>query len=291
VVGQSGELAPADKRLYALRDVTGTVDSIPLIASSIMSKKLAGGALGIVLDVKVGSGALMKTKEDCLLLARAMMDIGHRSGRRMAALITGMDEPLGSHVGNALEVREAIDTLTGRAQGPLLTVSLALGARMLMLGGQAGDEEAAEALLLKALEEGRGLKKFRDMIQAQGGDARVCEEPDRLPWAEMTTPVLAPRAGFLAAMDTEKAGLAAQMLGAGRLRKEDVIDPAAGFILCKRIGDKVKAGETIAVLHHQRSAPFERAGKMLQEALQFSDTKPAKKALIRARIAPDGKET
>lgn len=173
VVGQSGELAPADKRLYALRDVTGTVDSIPLIASSIMSKKLAGGAQGIVLDVKLGSGALMKTMEECMALARAMCDIGKRAGRKMAALVTGMDEPLGSHVGNALEVKEAIDTLAGRVQGPLLFVSLALGAQMLLLGGQAGNEKEALAMLQNALADGSGLEKLKQMITAQGGDARV----------------------------------------------------------------------------------------------------------------------
>ncbi len=291
VVGQSGELAPADKRLYALRDVTGTVDSIPLIASSIMSKKLAGGAQGIVLDVKVGSGALMKTEEDCLTLARAMADIGRRAGRRMAALITGMDEPLGSQVGNALEVEEAVDTLAGKAGGPLLTVSLALGAQMLLLSGIAKDEAEAESLLNQALASGRGLQKLEEMIRAQGGDAGVCRDTGRLPQAEVKTTVPAPRGGYLSGMDTELAGLAAQALGAGRMRKDDVIDPSAGYILLKRIGDRVEEGETMAVLHHSRTAPLKRAERMLLDAMQFSDTAPPIKPLIRARIAPDGKET
>ncbi|HUM61009.1 MAG TPA: thymidine phosphorylase, partial [Clostridia bacterium] len=188
VVGQTGELAPADKRLYSLRDVTSTVDSIALIASSIMSKKLAGGARGIVLDVKLGSGALMKTMEDTLALARLMCAIGRHNGRQMAALITGMDEPLGSQVGNALEVEEAIRVLSGQVTGPLLTVSLALGAQMLVLGGNAPDEQAARMMLEAALREGRGLDRSRRMIAAQGGDARVCHNPGLLPQAAVKTP-------------------------------------------------------------------------------------------------------
>ncbi len=290
VVGQSGELAPADKRLYALRDVTSTVDSIPLIASSIMSKKLAGGAMGIVLDVKLGSGALMKTMEDCLDLARAMCDIGRRSGRQMAALITSMDEPLGSHVGNALEVKEAIDTLSGRVKGPLLEVSLALGARMLQLGGVADSGEEAMDLLQSALESGRGLLKFKEMIKAQGGDERVCEDTSRLPQAQMTTELLSVQDGYLSLINTEQAGLAAQALGAGRIKKDDVIDPSAGYILKKRIGDEVKAGEVLAVLHHSPTAPFRQAENMLKEALTITKDKPASLKLIRAQILPDGKE-
>ena len=291
VVGQSGELAPADKRLYSLRDVTSTVDSIALIASSIMSKKLAGGARGIVLDVKLGSGALMKTMEDTLALARLMCAIGRHNGRQMAALITGMDEPLGSQVGNALEVEEAIDTLAGRAKGPLLEVSLALGAQMLMLGGIAGDEGTAEALLIKALEEGRGLEKLAEMIQAQGGDARVCEDTRRLPRAARETPVTSPADGYLGGMDTEQAGMAAQVLGAGRARKEDRIDPSAGYILCRRVGDRVTRGETLALLRHAPDAPAGKAAEMLLGAMRFSRTPPQPLPLIRARIAPDGKET
>lgn len=291
VVGQSKELAPADKRLYALRDVTSTVDSIPLIASSIMSKKLAGGAKGIVLDVKVGSGALMKTLEDCLALARAMADIGRRAGRNVAALITGMDEPLGSHVGNALEVKEAIDTLAGRSRGPLLEVSLALGAQMLLLGGVAQDGESALRMLETALKEGKGLERLRLMIRAQGGDERVCDDTGLLPQAEAATPVLSPKSGYLARMDAEQAGLAAQVLGAGRLTKEDVIDPAAGYILYRRVGDYFREGEPFAELRHAKKAPRMEAARMLRDSLRFSDDPPQIPPLIRARIAPDGKET
>lgn len=291
VVGQTGELAPADKRLYALRDVTSTVDSIPLIASSVMSKKLAGGAQGIVLDVKLGSGALMKTREDCLLLARAMCDIGRRAGREMAALITSMDEPLGSHVGNALEVKEAIDTLAGRVTGPLLTVSLALGAQMLLAGGQAGTEEEALSLLQEALDSGRGLQKFKEMILAQGGDAAVCDDTGRLPQSGMKTEIRAGQSGFIGSMKTEQLGLAAQALGAGRLRKEDQLDYAAGYILMKRIGDPVKQGEVMAVMHHEAGAPYEKAAAMLQDAILITQDRPPKPTLIHAMIARDGKET
>ncbi len=290
VVGQTGELAPADKRLYALRDVTSTVDSIPLIASSIMSKKLAGGAMGIVLDVKLGTGALMKTMEDCLALARAMCDIGKRAGRQMAAFITAMDEPLGSHVGNALEVKEAIDTLKGQVKGPLLTVSLALGAQMLVLGGQAKTQEEGQKLLETALKDGSGLQKLKEMIIAQGGDGRVCEDTGLLPQAQVKTDLLAEEDGYLSLMDTEKAGLAAQVLGAGRMKKDDVIDPSAGYILRKRLGEKVQKGEVLAQLHHSQSAPVQTAENMLREALVFSDKKPEPIKLIRAQILPDGKE-
>lgn len=290
VVGQTGELAPADKRLYSLRDVTSTVDSIPLIASSIMSKKLAGGAQGIVLDVKLGSGALMKTMDDCLALAHAMADIGRRQGRQMAALITGMDEPLGSHVGNALEVQEAIDTLSGRVTGPLLEVSLALGTQMLLLGGVASSTEEAEGMLKSALADGRGLAKFQEMIIAQGGEGRVCEDTSLLPQAERSTPLLSPQDGYLHAINTEQAGLAAQRLGAGRVRRDDVIDPAAGFVLHKRIGDRVTKSETIAILYHAAKAPHTEALALLSDALQYAQTKPTKSPLIRARITPDGKE-
>ncbi|MGI6235405.1 MAG: thymidine phosphorylase [Christensenellales bacterium] len=291
VVGQTGELAPADKRLYALRDVTSTVDSIPLIASSVMSKKLAGGAKGIVLDVKLGTGALMKTKEDSLALARAMCDIGRRAGREMAALLTSMDEPLGSHVGNALEVKEAIDTLADRVKGPLLEVSLALGAQMLLAGGQAQTEAEARAMLEKALADGSGLDKFKQMITAQGGDARVCDDTSLLPQASMKTEIKSQQEGYICGMKTEQLGLAAQILGAGRLRKEDVIDYAAGYILKKRIGDFVNKGEVIAVLHHEATAPYEKAAAMLTDALLFSKDQPQKQALIHAMIARDGKET
>ncbi len=291
VVGQTGELAPADKRLYALRDVTGTVDSIPLIASSIMSKKLAGGAESIVLDVKCGSGALMKTLEDSRLLARAMVDIGRRSGRHVSALITRMDEPLGSHVGNALEVKEAIDILAGRTAGPLLQVALALGSEMLVLSGLAENAALAEERLREALRSGRGLDKLAQMITAQGGDARVCRDTGLLPQARQVKPVPAPAPGYLSAVDTQQAGEAARLLGAGRRQKDDVIDPAVGYIVLKRLGDRAEAGEPVALLHYNDRGLAEQAEAMLLSSLTLSPEKPTPLPWLLARIGQDGKDS
>ena len=263
VIGQSRNMAPADKALYALRDVTATVDSLPLIASSIMSKKLASGAGAIVLDVKTGSGAIMQTLEDSIGLARAMVDIGTLTGRSTVAVVTGMAEPLGSHVGNALEVKEAIDILAGRAKGPLLEVSLVLGSHMLIAAGRTSTLAEAETLLRDALQSGAGLKKLREMVEAQGGDGRVCEDVSLLPNAKVVRPVLAMQSGFVTAMDTDQLGYCAQRMGAGRVRKEDNIDPAVGFVLQKRIGDKVERGEPLAILH----ARDEDSAKAAEEAL------------------------
>lgn len=291
VVGQTGELAPADKRLYALRDVTGTVDSIPLIASSIMSKKLAGGAQAIVLDVKCGSGALMKAREDSLLLARAMVDIGRRNGRRMSALITRMDEPLGRLVGNALEVREAIEILSGHVQGPLLKVALALGSRMLMLSGLADSAGQAEEALKKALQEGRGLLKLAQMIAAQGGDARVCEDTGLLPQAKHQKDLLAPASGWFSRMDTQQAGEAARMLGAGRWQKDDVIDPAVGYMMLKRLGDRVEAGEAMARLFYNDHTLLMQAEAALTGSFTLSPEPFSPAPWILAHIDQNGKET
>jgi len=269
VAGQSAQLAPADKRLYALRDVTSTVDSIPLIASSIMSKKLASGAQGIVLDVKTGDGALMKTFEDCLKLAQAMVDIGSRAGRRVTALITGMEEPLGSHVGNALEVKEAIDVLSGRTQGPLLQVSLMLGAQMLLLSGLAADAQEAEQKLRGALISGAGLRKLRQMIEAQGGDGLVTQDLSRLPQAKVQLPLHTDEAGYLERVDTTRIGLIAQSLGAGRLQVDDVIDPSVGLVLMKRIGDQVRAGDLLGVIHASDNISAQRAAQALRLALHI----------------------
>ena len=269
VAGQSARLAPADKRLYALRDVTSTVDSIPLIASSIMSKKLASGAQGIVLDVKTGDGALMKTFEDCLKLAQAMVDIGTRAGRRVTALITGMEEPLGSHVGNALEVREAIDVLSGRTEGPLLQISLMLGAQMLLMSGLAADAQEAGKKLRGALADGGGLDKLSKMIQAQGGDSLVTQDTGRLPQANVQMPLYAFDTGYLQRVDTTRIGLIAQALGAGRLHKDDVIDPSVGLVLMKRIGDQVKPGDTLGVIHAKDNDSAGSAAQALRQALHI----------------------
>ena len=283
VTGQSAELAPADKTLYALRDTTSTVDSLPLIASSIMSKKLASGAQGIVLDVKVGSGAIMPTYEGSLELARAMVEIGTRAGRHVSALLTGMDEPLGSHVGNRLEVKEAIDILRGESAGPLLTVSLRLGAQLLIASGIADTPEAGEALLEKALADGSGLEKLRQMIAAQGGDASVCDHPEVLAEAPVVRDVAAPRAGYIAHMDTAKLGYASQELGAGRKRKTDAIDPRVGFIMRCRVGDHLAAGAPLCTVYAAKEADFEKAQAMILDAITMSDT-PAEKENPTGRV-------
>ena len=288
VVGQSAQLAPADKRLYALRDVTSTVDAVPLIASSILSKKFASGARAIVLDVKYGSGAIMDSMEGTLALARAMVDIGTQAGRQVTAVISSMEEPLGTHIGNALEVKEAIDILSGRAGGDLKKVSLFLGAQMLVASAVCPDEETALNKLSMALDSGAGLNKLQEMIRAQGGDDRVCEDLSLLPQAPFKIPVPAQGSGFLARMDTAALGRAAQGLGAGRLRKEDVIDPAVGIVMQKRIGDRVNAGEPLAVLHARTKDSAAAAALAVQKAITLSDIPAERPRLIDAVITQSG---
>ncbi|MCI6375576.1 MAG: thymidine phosphorylase [Clostridiales bacterium] len=286
VIGQTHDLCPADKALYALRDVTGTVDSVPLIASSIVSKKLASGAGAIVLDVKTGSGALMHTLEDSVTLARAMVDIGEQAGRPILALVTGMDQPLGTHVGNALEVKEAIDILAGRAGGDLLTVSLELGARMLVAAGIAADVADGKARMTEALEGGSGLDRLRQMIVAQGGDARVCDDVSLLPQARHIIDVPAPRDGYVARMDTTAIGYCAQDLGAGRKKKTDAIDPAVGLVMRVRLGDAVRAGEPLATLYINKPELAQEAAERLQSAIVIEEEKPELPPLIYAAVAP-----
>ena len=288
VIGQTHDLCPADKALYALRDVTGTVDSIPLIASSIVSKKLASGAGAIVLDVKTGSGALMHTVEDSIALAKAMVDIGTHAGRPILALVTGMDQPLGTHVGNALEVKEAIDILAGRAQGDLLTVSLELGSRMLIASGIARDVEDGKARMMQALDSGAGLAKLKEMIIAQGGDGRVCDDVDYLPHAAYKISVPALASGYVARMDTAAIGRCAQALGAGRQKKTDVIDPAVGLVMDVRLGDKVKAGDSLATLYLNRRELANEAVVSMQRAITMTEEKPELPPLIHAAVSREG---
>ena len=291
VIGQTGDLVPADKRLYALRDVTGTVDSVPLIASSILSKKLAAGAHAIVLDVKTGSGALMQTLKDSIELAQAMVRIGTLAGRPILAMVTGMDQPLGTHVGNALEVKEAIDILSGRADdrsADLREVSLLLGGQMLLAAGVAASRDEARRLLEQALQSGAGLDKLREMIAAQGGDACVCDDTGLLPRARYILPVPALRDGYICSMDTTGIGYAAQGLGAGRARKTDVIDPAVGLVMAARIGDPVRAGEPIAHIHANDEARGRAAVARMQQLVQLSDAQPQKPPLILAEVTPQG---
>lgn len=249
IAGQTANLVPADKKIYALRDVTATVDSVPLIAASVMSKKIAGGSDAIVLDVKTGRGAFMKTLEASRDLAQTMVNIGNTVGRRTMAVISDMDQPLGFAVGNALEVREALDTLRGEGPPDLRELCLVLGSQMLLLAGIAKTGEQARARLEGALERREALAKFKDMIKAQGGDLLLVDDPTRLPTAPVVVPVASPASGSVESIEAEAIGLAAMALGAGRATKEDVIDPAVGVVLRKKVGDAVREGEAMADVH------------------------------------------
>ncbi|NEN82156.1 pyrimidine-nucleoside phosphorylase [Paenibacillus elgii] len=290
VVGQTGNLTPADKKLYGLRDVTATVESIPLIASSIMSKKIASGADAIVLDVKTGRGAFMKSLDDSIKLAQAMVDIGTEVGRETVAVITNMDEPLGPSIGNSLEVLEAIDTLSGRGPAELTEICLELAAHMVRLGGKADGEAEAKELVTRLLDNGEALAKLKQFIAAQGGDAYVAEDPARLPQAAHRVDVPAPEEGYVAAIDAEALGITAMLLGAGRATKEDKIDLAVGIKLFKRVGDPVKKGEPLAELYINREDSAETAEMMQRTAAAFKiASAPAEKLkLIYAVITKDG---
>ncbi|WP_088833484.1 pyrimidine-nucleoside phosphorylase [Paenibacillus tyrfis] len=290
VVGQTGNLTPADKKLYGLRDVTATVESIPLIASSIMSKKIASGADAIVLDVKTGRGAFMKSLDDSIKLAQAMVDIGTEVGRETVAVITNMDEPLGPSIGNSLEVLEAIDTLSGRGPAELTEICLELAAHMVRLGGKADGEAEAKELVTRLLDNGEALAKLKQFIAAQEGDSRVAEDPARLPQAARRVDVPAPEEGYVAAIDAEALGITAMLLGAGRATKEDKIDLAVGIKLFKRVGDPVKKGEPLAELYINREDSAETAEMMQRTAAAFTiASSPAEKLkLIYAVITKDG---
>lgn len=279
VVGQSGNLAPADKKLYALRDVTGTVDSIPLIAASIMSKKIAAGADGIVLDVKCGSGAFMKTPEDAATLAREMVEIGWACGRKMAAVITNMDIPLGNFVGNGLEVAEAVAVLRGQGPEDLKEVCLTLVSQMLTLAGK-GTEEECRILAEKAIADGSAFQKLKEMVKAQGGDDSVLEHPECLYEKAQVFAVKAPAGGWVQKMDAEGIGRASMLLGAGRETKEDLIDPAAGIVLLKKTGQPVREGETLAKLYTNRPDRVKAAEKTLLESCIIGEKAPEKLPLV-----------
>ena len=283
VMGQTMRLCPADKMLYALRDVTATVESIPLIASSIMSKKLAAGAQIIVLDVKTGSGAFMTNASDAKALAKAMVSIGQMAGRKTAALITDMSQPLGLAVGNALEVIEAIDVLAGRAAGNLLTVSLALASQMLILAGIAPDDDSAKTMLYDVLHSGRALTKLGDIIAAQGGDRRVIHDTSLMPRARIVAPLCSCVDGVLSATDCKGLGEAAGILGAGRITKDDAIDPAVGFIIKKRIGDAISKGDVLFEIHaNDETKQKEAADKLMSCLTLASQSQPP--LLIHGRI-------
>ena len=249
IIGQSMDLAPADKYLYALRDVTATVDSIPLIASSIMSKKIAAGADAIVLDVKFGAGAFMKTLEDARELAQAMVEIGHDAGRETVAFLTDMNQPLGLSIGNALEVKEAIETLKGKGPKDLEELVLQLASQMVVLAKKANTLEEAYAALQIQLKSGKALEKLKEFVKMQGGDVEQINHPDSLPTAKKIIPVKAIKAGYIKEIDALSIGIAAMNLGAGRATKEDAIDMAVGIVLNKKVADKVEEGDTLAYIH------------------------------------------
>lgn len=286
VVGQTGKLAPADKKLYALRDVTATIDSIPLIASSIMSKKLAAGADCILLDVKTGSGAFMKTLDSSRELARAMVDIGNGAGRQCAALITDMDIPLGNAIGNALEVREAIDVLKGGGPEDLVEVSVALAAALLRLASRLepdkfpNSEEESLALVHEKLANRDALKLFGAMVASQGGNDGIIEDVSLLPHAEVILELRADSCGYITEMNSEAVGTACVMLGAGRLTKDDKIDHSAGIVLRKKAGDWVEAGEVIAEIHAKNEEQAVNGINMLREITKTAKTPPEPRRLI-----------
>jgi pyrimidine-nucleoside phosphorylase len=270
VMGQSGNLTPADKKLYALRDVTGTVNSIPLIASSIMSKKIAAGADAIVLDVKTGSGAFMKTEEDSEKLAHAMVKIGNNVGRNTMAIISDMSQPLGFAIGNALEVKEAIDTLKGNGPEDLTELVLTLGSQMVVLSKKAKTLEEAREKLLESIKNGKALEKFKTFLKNQGGDEAVVDNPEKLPQAKYKIPVPAKRSGFVSNMVADQIGIAAMLLGAGRATKEDKIDLAVGLVLNKKVGDKVEKGESLMTIYSNRE-DVEDVKKKIYENIEISD--------------------
>ena len=279
VTGQSGNMCPADKKLYALRDVTATVDSIPLIASSIMSKKLADGSDCILLDVKTGSGSFMKTLDDSRLLARTMVEIGRGAGVKTAALITNMDAPLGKAVGNSLEVIESVDILKGNTSGDLWTVCRELSCRMLMLAG-IGDREKCAELVDEAVKGGEALRCFEMMVKSQGGDVSYIEDTSKFEKASFSREVYAPADGYITHMDSENIGLTAVLLGAGREKKEDNIDPAAGIVISAKTGDFVKHGELLATLFSNDKSRLDGAETRYLSAVSIGAQKPAAQPMI-----------
>ncbi|MBN1371614.1 MAG: thymidine phosphorylase [Anaerolineaceae bacterium] len=271
LTGQSGDLAPADGKLYALRDVTGTVPSTPLIASSVMSKKIAGGAQAIVLDVKVGLGAFMETVEDARKLSELMVAIGKLSGRKVVALLSDMNQPLGQAVGNALELREAIDTLHGGGPADFREHCLVVASHMLRLGNKAASLEEARQMAEAAICDGRGWGKFRELVEAQGGDVSAVDEPERLPKAAYVMEMRAEKAGWLAQVNARVVGETSVTLGAGRAQKSDAIDHGVGILVHQKVGERLEAGETLFTIHARNQAEAEQAKEALGQALAWSE--------------------
>lgn len=289
LVGQSGDLVPADKKLYALRDVTATVDSIPLIASSIMSKKIAAGADKILLDVKCGSGAFMKTPDDAVALAQAMVDIGEEVGRTTVALITNMNSPLGCAVGNSLEVMEAVDVLKGTAPRDITETCVELAANMLVLA-ERGDLSTCRSLVRQQIENREGLAKFRQVVEAQGGDARVLDDYGLFKQPRLVREVRSDRAGWITETNTELVGTASCLLGAGRLTKSDAVDPSAGIVLARKTGDAVERGDLLATLFSDDEQRLYDGERAFRKALVMGDEQPAEVPHFFARVSAAGVE-
>jgi pyrimidine-nucleoside phosphorylase len=280
MIGQTAEIAPADRKLYALRDVTGTVESPYLICASIMSKKLAEGIDALVLDVKTGSGAFMKNEKDAAFLAELMVETGERMGKQVVVLITDMDQPLGLMIGNALEVLECIEILRGKGPDDLRELCLELAGWMLYLGGASKSVAEGKAESAKLVASGAALEKFRRMIKLQGGDAGVIDDPGKLPRARHTLQVIGAKSGFVTAMQCERIGTACVILGGGREKKEDSVDPAVGIVLHKKVGDRIAAGEPLATIHYNDGAKGQRARQLIESSIEIAAAAPAKRPLV-----------
>jgi pyrimidine-nucleoside phosphorylase len=285
LIGQTSQIAPADKKLYALRDVTGTVESIPLISASIMSKKIAEGINALVLDVKSGSGAFMKTEAESRRLAQSLVSIGNASGVRTEAVITAMDAPLGNAVGNALEIVECLEVLKGRGPADLIEISLELAARMLVLGGITADTADARRRVARSIESGDGLERFGQIIEAQGGDRHVVDDYQRLPHVKECRRVTASRAGFLARLDAELIGRASVALGAGRNRVEDPVDFAVGIVVKAKPGDRLAQGDPILELHYRDNQTLDAALALVSPAIGIEDQRPAPRPLLLGEVS------
>lgn len=285
IMGQTADLAPADKKLYALRDVTATVDNMSLIASSIMSKKLASGADAIVLDVKTGSGAFMKEEKDSFALAKEMVRIGKGAGKKCVAVVSDMDQPLGCAVGNALEVKEAIETLQGKGPADFMELCMTLGTRMMILGKKAKIEKTARERLLAVIKNGSALRKLAEFVEAQGGDAAAVYDTSLLPKASLEKEIKADRDGFVGHIACEEVGICSLMLGGGRETKESVIDLSVGIVLRKKVGDRVAAGDTLAVLYANDADKMKAAAERLLRAYRITDEEPEKRSLIKGLVS------
>ncbi len=288
MIGQTAEIAPADRKLYALRDVTGTVESPYLICASIMSKKLAEGIDALVLDVKTGSGAFMKSENDAAFLAELMVETGERMGKQVVALITDMDQPLGNMIGNALEVVECVEVLQGKGPEDLRELCLELAGWMLHLGGVAKAVAEGKQQSAKLIASGVALEKFRKMIELQGGDPRVIDDPKRLPQAQHRMQVSSSKSGYLASMQCEQIGTACVILGGGRERKEDSVDPSVGIVLHKKVGDRVAAGEPLATIYYNAETRAARARQLIEASIEVAAAAPAKRPLIHRVIENKG---